>query len=100
MTEEPQHLQALREANKIRLGRSDVKKKVAAGKLTLVEAATHKQCKNMTIMELLRSQKRWGTQRAIKWLSKNEIRQRRACGDLTERQLGLLATLDEENANR
>lgn len=95
MTEPSQNMQALALANKTRLGRADLKRKVRSGEMTVAEVAEHPMARTMTVIELLRSQHRWGTQRAVRWLQDHDMHQLRACKDLTERQLGQLASINE-----
>ncbi len=90
---QPQHMQALAHANRVRLARASLKRAVAAGEVEAAEIV--RECpweaKSMTVGELLRSQRRWGRTRARKFLFSVALNENRELGRLTERQRGLLA---------
>lgn len=92
-TSEPQRLRALERANEIRLGRAALKRAIAVGELCAADvildcpdAAT-----SWPIGDLLMSQRRWGTTRCRKFLSRNHIVETKPVGTLTERQRRMLA---------
>jgi hypothetical protein len=90
----PQHLRALAHANRVRLARAELKRRVAAGDF---DAATIvRECpweaETMTVGELLRSQRRWGRTRTRKFLMPLALNENRELGRLTERQRRVLAT--------
>lgn len=92
-TSEPQHRRALERANEIRLARAALKRRIATGEvsaadviLTCPDAAA-----SWPVGELLMSQRRWGTSRCRKFLTRNDIVETKPIGSLTERQRRLLA---------
>jgi hypothetical protein len=94
-TGEPQHLQALRRANEVRLARAELKHKVGDGAITAEEVVLTCpwEAASMTIAELLSSQRRWGTTRASTFLAVVGMPETKTIGSLTERQRSLLAGL-------
>jgi hypothetical protein len=89
----PQHMRALAEANRVRLARAALKRRIADGSLEAAEVA--RSCpwevETMTVGELLRSQRRWGRARARKFLFGLGLNENRDLGRLTERQRLVLA---------
>jgi hypothetical protein len=90
---QPQHMQALAHANRVRLARASLKRAVAAGDVGAAEIV--RECpwevESMTVGELLRSQRRWGRTRAQKFLFSISLNENRELGRLTARQRDLLA---------
>ena len=89
----PQHLEALEQANRVRLARASLKRAVRAGD---VEAhAVVRSCpweaETMSVSELLRSQSRWGRTRTRKFLIPLAVSENRQIGRLTLRQREMLA---------
>ena len=91
----PQHMQALQVANKVRLARAELKRKIGLGTLTVAEVIVTcpSEACSMTIAELLTSQRRWGTTRASKFLADIGMPETKTVGSMTERQRGLLAAM-------
>jgi hypothetical protein len=91
-TPEPQRLRALERANEIRLARACLKRQIAQGEVTaaqvLLDCPT--EASSWPIGDLLMSQRRWGTTRCRKFLSRNQIVETKPVGTLTERQRRLL----------
>ena len=89
----PQHMQALAEANRVRLARAALKRAVQAGDVDTAEVV--RECpwevETMTIGELLRSQRRWGRTRVRKFLGTMALSENRPVGRLTLRQRSVLA---------
>ena len=91
----PQHMRALELANRVRLARADLKRRIATGELTAAdvivtcpwEAAT------MPVADLLMSQRRWGRTRCRKFLTSIPISENKSIGSMTERQRKTLAAL-------
>ncbi len=87
---------ALESANQIRLARTAVKQAILAGQTTIAEALDDPCVQSMTVFQLLRSQKRWGTSyaakgtKALNLLSQLQIGTERRVADLTERQRKIL----------
>jgi hypothetical protein len=101
-TPEPQRLRALERANEIRLARAALKRRIALGQVSAAEvildcpdAAT-----SWPVGDLLMSQRRWGTTRCRKFLSRNQIGETKPVGTLTDRQRNVLATSLDEPASR
>jgi hypothetical protein len=92
-TSEPQRLRALERANEIRLARAAIKRRIALGEVSAADVIL--QCPDAAaswaVGELLMSQRRWGTTRCRKFLSRNQIVETKAIGTLTDRQRHLLA---------
>jgi len=89
----PQHLQALRRANEVRLARSELKHRVAEGRMTVGEVilACPWEAKSMTIAELLLSQNRWGATRCSRFLTNSGLTETKTVGSITDRQRCALA---------
>jgi hypothetical protein len=95
MTTEPQRMRALEQANRVRLARAQLKRRIANGHMSAAEVILElpSEAKNWSVGELLMSQRRWGSIRARKLLIGLHISEKRAVGELTERQRGVLAAL-------
>ena len=91
---EPQRLRALGRANEIRLARAALKRSIALGEVSAAEVIL--QCPDAAsswpIGDLLISQRRWGSTRCRKFLSRSHIIETKPVGTLTDRQRRLLAT--------
>jgi hypothetical protein len=102
-TSEPQRLRALERANEIRLARAAIKRRIALGEVSAAEVIL--QCPEAAdswpVGELLLSQRRWGSTRCRKFLSRNLIGETKPVGKLTERQRLLLAnSLQQPSGSR
>jgi hypothetical protein len=90
---EPQHMQALARANKVRLARAALKRDIGAGRRDIIEIVS--QCpweaESMTLAELLSSQRRWGKARSRKLIVQAGLTETKRLGTLTERQRRILA---------
>ena len=88
-----QHLRALREANRVRLARAEMKREIAAGGLAAgdVILSCPWQAHSMSISDLLMSQKRWGRARCRRLLMSIGVPENKQVGTLTERQRVALA---------
>jgi hypothetical protein len=95
MTPEPQRMRALERANEVRLARAQLKRRIADGRMAAAQVILElpSEAKNWSVGELLVSQRRWGSIRARKLLVGLQISEKRAIGELTERQRGVLAAL-------
>ena len=99
--QEQQHLQALEYANRVRLARAGMKRRIAAGELSAAEVilSCPWQAHSMSISDLLMSQKRWGRARCRRLLVSLGVPENKQVGTLTERQrLALAAMLTAKNA--
>jgi hypothetical protein len=84
----PQHMQALRRANEVRLARAELKRRVGNGTTSVPEVILECpwQAASMTVIELLLSQRRWGTTRCSKFLAHIGMPESKTIGAMTERQ--------------
>jgi hypothetical protein len=95
-----QHLRALEYANRVRLARARMKRKIAAGELPAAEVVLSCpwQAHSMSISDLLMSQKRWGSTRCRRLLVSLSVPENKQVGTLTERQrLAVAAVLTAKN---
>ena len=90
---EPQHMQALARANRVRLARAALKRAVAAGERRVAEIILESpwEADSMSISELLSAQRRWGRTRSRKFLSELALSENKRLETLTRRQRLLLA---------
>jgi hypothetical protein len=96
-----QHLRALEYANRVRLARARMKRRIAAGELMAAEVilSCPWQAQSMSVSDLLMSQKRWGRARCRRLLVSLGVPENKQIGTLTERQrLALAAVLSAKNA--
>jgi hypothetical protein len=89
----PQHLQALQRANRVRLARAELKRRIADGEVTAGEVILTSpwEASSMAIGDVLMSQRRWGGTRCRKFLAMFRISETKTIGSLTERQRHALA---------
>jgi hypothetical protein len=85
-------LDHLVKANRIRIARAAIKRQVNAGELTVVDVLLDHMdtCGNMTLLELLSSQRQWAKRRSIALLRPLDLSPGKQLHTLTERQLGVL----------
>jgi hypothetical protein len=95
-------MRALARANEVRLARAELKRRVASGEITVAEILLghHWETENMTISDLLMSQRRWGHQRCRKLLMQVPVSENKTVGSMTERQRHALAQLLEQPARQ
>jgi hypothetical protein len=88
----PQHLRALEQANRVRLARADLKRRVALQQTSVVEVirTCPWQAESMSISDLLMSQRRWGRARCRRLLVSLGIPENKQIGTFTERQRAAL----------
>lgn len=93
MTPAPQRLRALERANAVRLARAELKRRIAEGELSAADVILYppEEAHSWAICELLLSQRRWGTIKCRKFLSRYHISETKPVGTLTDRQRRLLA---------
>jgi hypothetical protein len=99
--DQQQHLRALEYANRVRLARARLKRRIAAGELSAAEVVLTCpwQAHTMSVSDLLMSQKRWGRARCRRLLVSLGVPENKAIGTLTERQrLALAAVLEAKGA--
>lgn len=101
-TPEPQRLRALERANEIRLARAALKRRIALGEVSAAEVIL--QCPDAAsswpIGDLLMSQRRWGSTRCRKFLSRSHITETKPVGTLTDRQRRMLASSLDSSESR
>jgi hypothetical protein len=88
-------LRALEHANRVRLARAELKRRIAAGDLQVPEVVLQSpwEARSMQLSELLMSQKRWGRERCRRLLLALGIPENKQVGTLTERQRVALAAM-------
>jgi hypothetical protein len=98
----PQYMQALQRANEVRLARAGLKRRVATGEVGVAEVllGSFWEAENMTISDLLMSQRRWGHTRCRKLLLQVPVSENKTIGSMTERQKRALAHLLEQSVRR
>jgi hypothetical protein len=97
----PQHLQALQRANRVRLARAELKRRIADGEVTAAEVILTSpwEASSMAIGDVLMSQRRWGGTRCRKFLAMFRISETKTIGSLTERQRHALAAQLDAHAS-
>jgi hypothetical protein len=101
-TPAPQRLQALERANEVRLARAELKRRIAEGESSVAEVLRDPphEAKSWAIGELLTCQRRWGSTRCRKFLSRHQIIETKPVGALTERQRRILVDQLESCVSR
>ena len=91
----PQHLVALERANRVRLARAELKRKVAAGDISAAEVilTCPWEAESMTVSDLLGSQRRWGQTRCRRFLQAIPMTESKTIGTMTDRQRRAVAEL-------
>jgi hypothetical protein len=89
----PQHLQALARANRVRLARAELKRRVADGELGVADVVVSCpwEAESMAIADLLMSQHRWGRTRCRRFLAALPMSETKTIGSMTDRQRFALA---------
>jgi hypothetical protein len=97
----PQHMRALQQANRVRLARAELKRRVAEGEISVAEVVLSCpwEAESMTIADLLTSQHRWGKTRCRRFLVSVPMSETKTIGSMTDRQRrALAARLDGDAA--
>ncbi|MGA9874656.1 MAG: hypothetical protein WBQ21_02505 [Solirubrobacteraceae bacterium] len=91
----PQHMRALERANKVRLARADLKRRIAGGETGVAEVILDCpwEATSMAVADLLMSQRRWGHTRCRKFLAQIPMSEQKTVGSMTDRQRRTLATM-------
>lgn len=91
----PQHMRALERANKVRLARAELKRRVAGGEIGVAEVILDCpwEADSMAVADLLMSQRRWGQTRCRKFLAQIPMSEQKTVGSMTERQRRTLAAM-------
>ena len=94
-TAAPQHLRALEHANRVRLARADLKRRIAAQQVSAAEVVLNCpwEAASMDISDLLMSQRRWGRARCRRLLLSLGLPENKQIGTLTARQRQALAAV-------
>ena len=89
----PQYMRALERANKVRLARADLKRRVADGEIQVADVILDCpwEAESMAVADLLMSQHRWGQTRCRKFLSQIPMSEKKTIGSMTDRQRQTLA---------
>jgi len=91
----PQHMRALERANKVRLARAQLKRRVAFGEVGAAEVILHCpfEADSMAVADLLVSQRRWGQTRCRKLLAELPMSEKKTVGSMTDRQRHVLVAM-------
>ena len=91
----PQHLLALARANRVRLARAELKRRVSDGELSVADVVISCpwEAESMAIADLLMSQHRWGRTRCRRFLAALAMSETKTIGSMTDRQRHALAEL-------
>jgi hypothetical protein len=102
MSPGPQHMEALRRANAVRLARADLKRRVGLGEITAAEVILTSpwEAESMIVGDLLTSQRRWGHTRCRKFLQTVPMSENKTIGSMTDRQRRALASMLAAGAPR
>jgi hypothetical protein len=91
----PQHLRALQHANRVRLARAELKRKIASQRIPAAEVVLHCpwEAASMEISDVLMAQRRWGRARCRRLLLSLGLPENKQIGTLTARQRQALAAV-------
>jgi hypothetical protein len=91
----PQHMRALQHANRVRLARADLKRRIAAQQVFAAEVVLNCpwEAASMEISDVLMAQRRWGRARCRRLLLSLGVPENKQVGTLTVRQRQALAAL-------
>ena len=97
-----QRLLALERANRVRLSRATLKRRLQAGEVAAADAilCSSRDTDTMTVAELLRNQRGWGPTRSAKVLRSVSLSEKKTLGSLTERQRVMLAAVLSSRENK
>ncbi|MGH2967581.1 MAG: hypothetical protein ACRDK0_00750 [Solirubrobacteraceae bacterium] len=86
-------MQALAQANRVRLARAELKRQVADGELSVADVVLECpwEAESMAVADLLMSQHRWGRTRCRRFLSSIPMNETKTVGSMTDRQRRALA---------
>jgi hypothetical protein len=90
-----QNMRALERANKIRLARAEIKRRIAKGDVAVADVLLDpsEEIGGMEISDLLTSQKRWGATRCSKFMHSIGLSEAKTVKSLTERQRSAMAAV-------
>jgi hypothetical protein len=86
-------MRALAQANRVRLARAELKRRVADGETSVADVVLECpwEAESMTISDLLMSQHRWGRTRCRRFLASIPMSETKTIASMTERQRRHLA---------
>jgi hypothetical protein len=86
---------ALERANKVRLARAELKRRVSIDETDAAEVilACPWEAHSMAVADLLMSQRRWGQTRCRKFLAQIPMSEKKTIGSMTDRQRRTLAAM-------
>lgn len=98
----PQHLRALEQANRVRLARAELKRRVGSQAITVADVVLECpwEADSMELSDLLMSQRRWGRARCRRVLLSLGLPENKQVGKLTDRQRRALAATLKERSER
>jgi len=91
----PQHMLALARANRVRLARAELKRKVAAEEVDVADVILECpwEAHSMAVADLLMSQRGWGQTRCRRFLAQIPMSETKTVGSMTDRQRRTLAAM-------
>ncbi len=91
----PQYMRALERANKVRLARADLKRRISTGEIDVTDVLIDCpwEADSMAVADLLLSQRRWGQTRCRKFLAQLPMSEKKTIGSLTDRQRQTLVAM-------
>jgi hypothetical protein len=98
----PQYMRALERANKVRLARAELKRKVSMDEIDAAEVILDCpwEAHSMAVADLLMSQRRWGQTRCRKFLAQIPMSEKKTIGSMTDRQRRTLAEMLSVSSER
>jgi hypothetical protein len=95
-------MRALERANKVRLARAELKRKVSMDDLNAAEVilSCPWEAQSMAVADLLMSQRRWGQTRCRKFLAQIPMSEKKTIGSMTDRQRQTLAAMLRSSGER
>jgi hypothetical protein len=89
----PQHMRALAQANRVRLARAALKRRITDGEMTVAAVVLERpwEAESMAIADLLLSQHRWGRTRTRRFLASVPMLETKSIGSMTDRQRNEIA---------
>ncbi|MFI4991042.1 MAG: hypothetical protein ACHQHO_09065 [Solirubrobacterales bacterium] len=95
-------MRALERANKVRLARAELKRKVSLDQIDAAEVilSCPWEAHSMAVADLLMSQRRWGQTRCRKFLAQIPMSEKKTIGSMTERQRRTLAEMLRSSTER
>lgn len=98
----PQHMRALQRANKVRLARAELKRRIAAGEISASEVilTCPWEADSMPVADVLMSQRRWGHTRCRNFLAGVPMSEKKTVGSMTQRQRRALSEMLGAQASR